>query len=313
MPALICGSFAYDSIMVFDDHFKDHIMPDKVHILNISFLVPDLRREFGGCGGNITYNMSLLDNSLAIPVGTVGKDFSPYNAWLDYKQIDRANIKVIDEEFTAQAFITTDLDDNQITAFHPGAMNYSHENNINDIKEKFELAIISPDGHQGMIEHATQLYDANIKFIFDPGQQISVFSSDELKQLISQSTWITLNDYEWHILNKKTDLTEDDLIKQGKTIVVTHGSQPTLIHTEKEVLTIPVAKADHIADPTGCGDAFRAGFIYGLLKEMDLKTCGHIASLMGTIKVESSGTQNHAFSVDEFAEHFEKEFGYNFQ
>ena len=202
MSALICGSFAYDNIMVFPDYFKNHILPDKVHMLNVCFMVPEMRREFGGCAGNIAFNLNLLGGD-AIPMGTVGKDFDPYAYWMDKNKIDRTHLKVIEDAFTGQAFITTDLDDNQITAFHPGAMNFAHENKVTDALD-ISIGIISPDGRDGMIEHASQFVEAGVPFVFDPGQGLPMFNSDELETFFDQATctsvlWssrVTVSSYE---------------------------------------------------------------------------------------------------------------------
>src|SRR5690554_2255649 len=198
MPALICGSMAYDNIMVFRDRFKNHILPDKVHILNVSFLVPEMRREFGGCAGNIAYNLKLLGGD-GYPMGTVGTDFGPYAEWLDRCGISRKYLTTIDDAYTEQAYITTDLDDNQITAFHPGAMNYAHHNRV-PAADGITLGIVSPDGRDGMIEHARQFAELGIPFIFDPGQGMPLFQGADLLTFIEQATWVTVNDYESELL-----------------------------------------------------------------------------------------------------------------
>lgn len=310
MSALICGSLAYDNIMVFPDYFKNHILPEKVHILNVSFMAPQMRREFGGCAGNIIYNMNLLQAS-AIPMGTVGKDFDPYAYWLDKHKINRTHIKVIESEYTAQAFITTDLDDNQITAFHPGAMTHSHKNRVTDV-EGITIGIISPDGRDGMIQHAEQFYDAGIPFIFDPGQGMPMFDGDTLSKFIEQATWVTVNDYEWQLMQDRTKLTPDQISERVDALIVTRGANGAFIYTEGKCHVIPVAKTRQVKDPTGCGDAHRAGLLYGLMNDLDWETIGRLASLMGTIKVESYGTQNHSFELQEFKDRFKKEFGYSF-
>src|SRR5580658_7356522 len=204
--ALICGSVAYDTILVFPDQFKSHILPDKIHILNVSFLVPEMRREYGGCAANIAYGLTLLGDR-ALPMATVGHDFGPYRERLVSLGLSLEHVKVIDEAFTAQAFITTDLDDNQITAFHPGAMQYAHLNKVSDVKRKIALGIVAPDGRQAMIEHAAQFAAAGIPFIFDPGQGLPMFSGPELEKFIEQASWVAVNDYEWGMLAQKTGLT----------------------------------------------------------------------------------------------------------
>ncbi|EIJ44332.1 sugar kinase, ribokinase [Beggiatoa alba B18LD] len=309
MSALICGSFAFDTIMVFKDQFKNHILPEKVHILNVSFLVPDMRREFGGCAGNIAYNLKLLGGN-PLPMATVGTDFTPYSQWMDNCQIPRTHIKTIENSYTGQAFITTDMDDNQITAFHPGAMSFSHQNKVSDAKG-ITIGIISPDGRDGMIEHAQQFAAANIPFIFDPGQGMPMFNGDDLKKFIDQATWVTVNDYEWELMRDRTGYTPEQVAERTKGLIVTKGGEGSIIYTQEKTYEIPCAKAKQLVDPTGCGDAFRGGLLYGLMHGMDWETTGRIASLIGTIKIEHSGTQNHRFTKVEFQQRFADSFGYN--
>ncbi|HKK06776.1 MAG: carbohydrate kinase family protein [Gammaproteobacteria bacterium] len=306
MSALICGSFAFDTIMVFHDKFKNHILPDKVHILNVSFLVPDMRREFGGCAGNIAYNLKLLGGE-PLPMGTVGNDFGPYAEWMDKCGIERKHLKVVDETYTAQAFITTDMDDNQITAFHPGAMNFSHENAVTDASG-VKIGIVSPDGRDGMIEHARQFAEAGIPFIFDPGQGMPMFDGDDLMKFVEQATYVALNDYEAQLLQERTGRSLHELADHVEAIVVTRGAEGSHIYTAKHRHEIPSAKPEAVNDPTGCGDAYRAGLLYGLMNHMDWETTGRIASLMGSIKVASHGTQNHSFTRDEFEDRFKAAF-----
>ena len=307
MAALICGSFAYDHIMVFQDRFKNHILPDKIHLLNVCFTVPDLRREFGGCAGNIAYNLKRLDEE-PLPMGTVGKDFDPYAYWLDKNKINRTHVKIIEQAFTGQAFITTDLDDNQITAFHPGAMDYAQVNKVTDA-EGVSIGIISPDGRTATIEHANQFAAAEIPFIFDPGQGLPLFQADELKHFIAQANWIAVNDYEWHLLSKHTGLTAAEVTQQVEALIVTQGSDGSRIYTKDKQHRIPSAKPTAIMDPTGCGDAYRAGLLYGLMNDLDWETTGRIASLMGAIKIASHGTQNHRFTMAEFKSRYQENFG----
>ena len=306
MSALICGSFAYDNIMVFPDQFKNHILPDKVHMLNVSFMVPEMRREFGGCAGNIAFNLNMLGANV-VPMGTVGKDFDPYRYWMDKNKIDQTHLKVIDGAFTGQAFITTDLDDNQITAFHPGAMDYAHENTVSDA-EGISIGIISPDGRDGMIQHANQFVEADIPFVFDPGQGLPMFTEEDLKNFFKQATWITVNDYEWQMMQEKTDMSPHDVAELVDALIVTKGGEGSLIYTTEKRYEIPSATPSKLEDPTGCGDAHRAGLLYGLMNDMDWETTGRIASLMGAIKIESHGTQNHSFTMDEFKEKFKSNF-----
>ena len=310
MTALICGSMAYDTIMVFPDKFKHHILPEQVHILNVSFLVPELRREYGGCAGNIAYNLKLLGREPLI-MACVGKDFSPYSQWLTYCGISQDYIRVLDDHFTAQAYITTDMDDNQITAFHPGAMSFSHESTV-PVGQGVRLGMVSPDGKEGMMAHAAQFVEAGIPFIFDPGQGMPMFDGAELLGLVEQATWVTLNDYEAQLMQDRTGLSLQELATRVEALVVTRGSQGSHIHCDERVIEIPPACPSAVLDPTGCGDAYRAGMVYGLLEGLDWETTGRIASLMGAIKVETYGTQNHSFTMKAFRERYQASFGETF-
>jgi adenosine kinase len=296
--ALICGSMAYDTIMVFADRFANHILPDKIHLLNVSFLVPQLRREYGGCAGNIAYNLTLLGDE-ACPMATVGRDFGPYKEWLASSGVTADCIRVFESEFTAQAFITTDLDHNQITAFHPGAMQHSHENSVSDA-HGIAIGIVAPAGREGMIRHAAQFAAAGIPFIFDPGQQLAMFNAGELGHFVSQASWVTVNEYEWQVVQQRTGWSERELAQRVRALIVTRGAAGSSIHTRDGELAIPAAPVQHVVDPTGCGDAYRAGLLHGLLHALDWRTTGRIASLMGAIKIESRGTQNHRFTRAEF-------------
>ena len=307
MSALICGSFAYDTIMVFQDQFKNHILPEKVHILNVSFYVPEMRREFGGCAGNIAYNLKLLGGE-PMPMGTVGNDFGPYAAWMDTIGIDRSHVTMVEERFTAQAFITTDKDDNQITAFHPGAMDAAHENSVSDANG-ISIGIISPDGRQGMIDHATQFVDAGIPFIFDPGQGLPMFDGDDLKAFIDKATWVTVNDYELQLMQERTGMSPHEIAERVDALIVTLGGEGSHIYTDKQRIDIPTAPVSRLNDPTGCGDAYRGGLLYGLMNKMDWETTGRIAALMGAIKIEQHGTQNHSFTMSQFRDRYLSSFG----
>ena len=307
MTALICGSMAYDNIMVYHGHFKDHILPDKVHVLSVSFLVPDMRKEFGGCAGNIAYNLKLLGED-PLPMATVGKDFEPYSKWLDDCGINHKHVSVVDSEFTAQAFITTDLDDNQITAFHPGAMNYAHLNEVSDADEA-TIGIVSPDGRDGMIKHAGAFSDAGIPFIFDPGQSLPLYEGDHLVHFIEQASYVTVNDYEWELIRDRTGLSEAEVCERVSGLIITRGGSGSEIHAGGEVHQIPSARPAQTLDPTGCGDAYRAGLLYGLCHDLDWPTTGRIASLLGAIKIAHHGTQNHRFDRDEFKALYAENFG----
>jgi adenosine kinase len=306
--ALICGSVAYDTILQFPDRFKSHILPDKIHILNVSFLVPEMRREFGGCATNIAYSLHLLGDR-GVPMATAGHDFGPYREHMVAEGIPLDGIKVVDGTFTAQAFITTDLDDNQITAFHPGAMQHAHLNKVADAGPGIALGIVAPDGRQAMIEHAAQFAAAKIPFIFDPGQGMPMFGGEELKTFIAQARWVAVNDYEWGLLQQKTGFTVSDITSQVDALVVTRGAEGSVIYTKGGALTIPCARPKAVVDPTGCGDAYRAGLIHGLLRGLDWETIGRTASLMGAIKIESRGPQNHRFTPAEFDRRYQDNFG----
>ena len=307
MAALICGSMAYDTIMVYPGYFKNEILPDKVHILNVSFLVPQLRREFGGCAGNIAYNLHMLGAD-ARPMGTIGKDFDTYAAWMDKNGVKRDHLKVVADAYTAQAYITTDLDDNQITAFHPGAMTFSHTQDI--AKDGVKVGSVSPDGRDGMLLHARQFADAGIPFLFDPGQGLPMFSGDELKTFIEQASWVAVNDYEASLLTERSGLTVKQIAERVDALIVTRGGKGSHIFVGDQVHEIPCAKAESLADPTGCGDAYRGGLLYGLLQGMDWPTTGRIASLMGAIKIERVGPQNHRVTKESFRARFKSEFRY---
>lgn len=308
MSALICGSLAYDTIMVFPDQFKNHILPDKVHVLNVSFLVPRMRREFGGCAGNIAYNLNLLGGK-PIPMATVGQDFAPYREHFEDCGITLAQVKEIPDLFTAQAFITTDLDDNQITAFHPGAMMRSYENHVRDVAD-VGFGIVGPDGYEAMLQNSQEFAECGIPFIFDPGQAMPLFNGQELAQMIEEATYVTVNDYESCLLQERTGLTERQIAERVEAYIITRGAKGSEIHSRSGTLNIPAASAIRVVDPTGCGDAYRAGLIYGLMNEMDMATAGRIASLMGALKIEHLGPQNQRFDYEEFAEQFRQQFGY---
>ncbi len=308
MSALICGSFAYDTIMVYTGHFKNEILPDKVHMLNVSFLVPEMRREFGGCAGNIAYNLKLLGGD-GFPMGTVGRDFDDYETWMDDNGIARDHIKHVDDAYTAQAYITTDLDDNQITAFHPGAMNYAHEQSV-PTDGSITLGIVAPDGRDGMLQHAEQFAEAGIPFIFDPGQGMPMFNGAELRRFLALASYVAVNDYESEMLRERTGLSIAEVAEQVDAYIVTSGPLGSRVFTGGTTIDIPVAHPHALADPTGCGDAYRAGMIHGLQQGLDWETTGRVASLMGAIKIERPGTQNHRFTPDEFAARYKTEFGH---
>ena len=306
MHTLICGSIAYDTIMVFQDRFRNHILPEQIHILNVSFLVPDMRREFGGCAGNIAYNLRMLGGNPLI-MATVGEDYQPYSYRLDRLKLSQAHVRPVKDTFTAQAFITTDLDDNQITAFHPGAMNYSHLNHVGDATE-VTLGIVAPDGRDGMQSHAREFADAGIPFIFDPGQGMPMFNGEELLEFIKLASYITVNDYEARMLQDKTGRRIEQLAAQVKALLITEGAAGSQIYVDGKVERIPSVKATAVLDPTGCGDAYRAGLLYGIAQGYDWPTTGRLASLMGSIKIASRGGQNHQLSRDEIGARYREAF-----
>jgi adenosine kinase len=307
MRTLICGSLAYDTIMVFHDRFKNHILPEQIHILNVSFLVPDMRREYGGCAGNIAYNLQLLGGEPVI-MATVGDDSSLYMQRLTHLGMDSSHVHHVAGTFTAQAFITTDLDDNQITAFHPGAMNQSHANQIQDAKD-IGLGIVSPDGRDGMVTHARQFHEAGIPFIFDPGQGLPMFSGAELLDFLRLADWCTVNDYEAKLLCERTGRELADLAREVKALIVTLGANGSEIHAEGRRIVIPSVTPEIMADPTGCGDAYRSGLLYGIGQNWSWEKTGRLASLMGSIKIAHRGGQNHKPRRDEIAARYRQTFG----
>ncbi len=307
MRTLICGSIAYDTIMVFHDRFKNHILPDQLHILNVAFLVPDLRREYGGCAGNIAYNLNQLGGEPLV-MAAVGDDYLPYDERMKKLKLAQQHVRRIPGTFTAQAFITTDLDDNQITAFHPGAMNHSHENHVADARD-VKLGIVAPDGRDGMLQHVREFYAAGIPFVFDPGQGLPMFNGAELTEFVSLASYVTVNDYEGQMLQDRTGKKIEELAKLVKALVVTLGGRGSLVYTGAQKIEIPCVKPTEVIDPTGCGDAFRAGLLYGLAAGMDWQLTGRLASLLGAIKIAKRGGQNHHFTRDEIAQRFKENFG----
>ena len=319
MASLICGSIAYDTIMNFEGKFADQILPEQIHILNVAFLVPTMRREFGGCAGNIAYNLSLLGGEPII-MATVGGDAAPYLNRLAKLQIDASHIRQIEQAFTAQAMITTDQANNQITAFHPGAMNESHLNLVSKVvtervqnaKSATKFGIVAPDGRQGMWEHCHQLAQADIPFVFDPGQGLPMFNGTELLELIDLASYLAVNDYEGEMLAQRTGLNLAKVAERVEALVVTKGAEGADIYTNGKCIAIPPVPAAKVVDPTGCGDAFRGGLLFGLETGMDWETTGRLASLMGSIKINHQGPQNHLMSKDEIAAQFKSAFGFSF-
>jgi adenosine kinase len=307
LKTLVTGSIAYDTIMVFPDRFRNHLLPDQLHILNVCFLAPEMRREFGGTAGNIAYNLKLLGEDPLV-MATVGEDIQPYLYRLERLRINASHLKQIPGQFTAQAFITTDLDDNQITAFHPGAMNHSHENHIGkDLGAG--LAIIGPDGKEGMLQHARECAASGIPFLFDPGQGLPMFSGEELLEMVKLGSYLAVNDYEGKLLEEKTGRKLEDLARELKALVHTLGADGSVIFADGARHQIPCVAADAVLDPTGCGDAYRAGLLYGISHGWDWPKTGRLASVMGAIKIGHRGPQNHKPSREEIAERYRKAFG----
>ncbi len=306
MTTLICGSLAFDNIMVFPDRFKNHILPEQIHILNVAFLVPELRREFGGCAGNIAYNLMLLGGEPEV-MATVGDDAQPYLDRLDKLGLSRRHVRQIPGSFTAQAFITTDLDDNQITAFHPGAMGFSHLNKVD--RSNAKLGIVAPDGREGMIQHAQDFAAAGVPFVFDPGQGLPMFNGDDLLNFMKLADYACFNDYEAKLACDRTGRSLEQLATEVKALIVTKGGEGSEIFANGEHLLVPCVEPDAIIDPTGCGDAYRAGLLYGLANGFDWLTTGRLASVMGAIKIAHRGGQNHQPSKEEIGARYQRAFG----
>ena len=309
MKILVTGSMAYDTIMVFPDRFKNHVLPDQLHILNVCFLTPQMRREYGGCAGNIAYNLKLLGEQPLL-MATVGEDIDPYLGRLKQLGIDARLLKRIQGEFTAQAFITTDLDDNQIIAFHPGAMNQSHQNRI-ERQLGAGLAIVGPDGKQGMIDHAAQCEQLGVPFVFDPGQGLPMFSGEEIDAFLRQADYVAVNDYEGKLLESKTGRSLEEIARSTEALIYTLGAKGSVILAKGERHEIPSAAADAVVDPTGCGDAYRAGLLYGLAHGWDWPSCGRLGSVMGALKIAQRGAQNHSPTRAQIEERFRRAFGYS--
>jgi adenosine kinase len=309
LRTLITGSVAYDTIMVFPDKFRNHLLADQLHILNVCFLTPEMRREYGGCAANIGYNLKLLGGDPLV-MATVGEDIGPYLDRLAGQGLSSGNLKKIAGQFTAQAFITTDLDNNQIIAFHPGAMNFSHHNRI-DGSLGAKLAIIAPDGKEGMLQHARECAACGIPFVFDPGQGLPMFSGEELNEFVRLADYVAVNDYEGKMLEEKTGSSLEAMARSVKALILTLGSQGSVIFTGGERHEIPIVTAGAILDPTGCGDAYRAGLLYGIANGWDWPSTGRLGALMGSIKIEQRGAQNHRATSQEITERFKREFSYS--
>jgi adenosine kinase len=307
MTTLVCGSMAYDTIMVFPDQFRKHILPDQIHILNVSFMVPDMRREFGGTAGNIAYNLKLLGDDPLI-MATVGHDFGEYEAHLARLGLSTRCVRRLEDQFTAQAFITTDIDDNQITAFHPGAMLSAHLNRVPDVPEA-TLGIVSPDGRDGMVEHARDFAAAGIPYVFDPGQGLPMFSGEDLMALIAPARALAVNDYEARVVEQKTGRSMAEIASRIEAVVVTRGPDGCTVFHDGRCMDIAAARADAVVDPTGCGDAFRAGLLHGMARGWSWEKSARLACVMGALKIAHRGGQNHRPSRTEIASRMREAFG----
>ena len=307
MTTLICGSLAFDNIMVFPDRFKNHILPEQIHILNVAFLVPEMRREYGGCAGNIAYNLLLLGGEPLI-MATVGDDAGAYLERLERRALPRTHVRHVPGSFTAPAFITTDLDDTQITAFHPGAMSFSHLNKVAHARTA-RLGIVAPDGREVMMQHARDFAAAGVPFIFDPGQGMPMFSGDELLDFMRLANYACFNDYEAKLLSDRTGHSLEHLAGEVEALIVTRGGEGSEIFAAGQYYEIPCVEADQIVDPTGCGDAYRSGLLYGIANGFDWLSTGRLAAVMGAIKIAHRGGQRHQPSREEIGERYQRAFG----
>ncbi|CAG0994179.1 adenosine kinase [Myxococcaceae bacterium] len=308
MSVLVSGSLAIDFIMVFPDRFKNHILPDRLHVLNVAFHVPTLRKSFGGTAGNIAYHLRLLGEE-PIVLGTVGSDFGEYAEWLDRHGISRRGIRVHDDLLTAQAFITTDLDDNQITAFHSGAMEQAEGLGLADAGPGISLGIVSPNAKRAMLRVARELKAAGKPAVVDPGQQLSSFTREELLELVDGAFLYVVNDYEWSLTLSRTGESEDALVRRAGTVVVTLGEKGSQILRRDGRVDVPPVAAARVVDPTGCGDAYRGGLLFGISRGLPLETAGRIGSLLGALKIERQGTQGLQIDLQAFRARYEREFG----
>jgi adenosine kinase len=292
MRTLVCGSLAYDTIMVFPDKFARHILPGQAQVLSVSFQIAEMRREWGGCAGNIAYNLQHIGGKPVV-MATIGDDGVDYRERLEAFGIAVDGVRHVPGAYTAQAFIINDLEDNQITAFHPGAMNFAHQSRVADVAD-IGLGIISPDGKDGMRSHAEQFAQAGIPFVFDPGQGMPLFDGSELLAMIAQARYVAVNDYEGRMLTERTGVPLAGIAEMVDALIVTLGGDGSVIHAGGATYAIPPAKPTAVVDPTGCGDAYRAGLLYGIAHEWDWERAGGLASVLGALKIGSRGAQNHA-------------------
>lgn len=308
MPILVSGAVALDHIMVFPDHFKNHILPDKLHMLNVSFNITSLKTHFGGTAGNIAFYLKMLGEDPLI-LATAGSDFGPYADWLDRHGIGRGGIRILDDVRTAQGFVTTDLDHSQIWAFYEGAMARAHEARVEDVDDELSLAIVTANGKQAMIEHGRKLKARGIATYIDPSHGLPILDPGELLELIDGAAVYIVNDYEWSLTMEKTGCSEDELFSRCEAVVITHGVKGSVIHTGSEKVEIPPVAASNVIDPTGCGDAYRAGLMAGRARGLSFEIAGRMASLLGSYQVEVEGTQNLVLDLEKFEARYEREFG----
>jgi adenosine kinase len=304
---LICGSLAFDKIMQFHGRFAESLIADHLHKVNVSFLVPTLRTEYGGCAANIAYNLALLGGDPLI-MATIGQDGGQYLERFAQLGISTRAIRTIGDAYTAQCFVTADLDNNQINAFHPGAMQFSHLNSLAE-HGALRVAIIAPDGRDGMLKHAADCAAHQLPFMFDPGQQLPMFSGAELIDFIGKASYVAANDYEFEMLMDRTGLTLADIASRLDALIITRGEQGSEIHAGGQRHDIPCVAAADVVDPTGCGDAYRAGLLFGITNGFDWPTTGRLASLLGAIKIAHQGGQNHRFTRAEIGERYQAAFG----
>jgi adenosine kinase len=320
MSVLVTGSVAIDHIMVFEDRFKNHILPDKVHMLNVAFSVPSLKKQWGGTGANIAYNLCVLGEDPVL-LAAVGSDLGPYAQWMDRHGLRRDWLLELEDSFTAQCFITTDLDNNQITSFHPGAMDRAHEARIEDVGQDIAVGIVAPNGKEAMVAYAQTLKRKGIPCVVDPGQGLPMFEGQELIELIEGASVFVVNDYEWSLTRQKTGLGEDELAERVGALIVTRGAEGSVIRRggleagveiESDQSDVPAVKAEAVVDPTGCGDAYRSGILYAIANELPLETGAKLGSLMGSLKVAHAGPQSIEQELPEIRDRFEREFGHSF-
>jgi adenosine kinase len=320
MSVLVTGSVAVDHIMIFEDHFSNHFVSDKLEKLNVAFHVPSMSKQYGGTGANIAFNLCRLGIEPVL-LAAVGTDLGAYAEWMDESGIRRDHLREIEGEYTAAAFITTDAGNNQIISFHPGAMDRAHEARVGDVTEPFSVGIVSPNGKQAMIDYARDLKERDVHSVFDPGQGLPILDKDELLTALSGASVYIVNDYEWELTCRKTGLDEDAIAERVGALIVTRGEEGSMLrrgghdaglHMEHDRMEVAPVKAEKEVDPTGCGDAYRAGLLYAIAKELPLETGARLGSLMGSLKVARRGPQSIELDLEAISDRFETEFGERF-